>query len=255
MKKWTDDFLSQCLEGLPKDKYRKRAQDELTDHLLELAGDLESGGYSPEEAQERALELMGSPEELNPAFREEWVRRASNWKYCLVSFLKAGLDAVLVNALARWVVLMPVVLVASMWLFDHLESGSPFPVILFALVNFLPGLWFCARELHERFAIHPQRRFLLFCGLLTAWFMEMLPFFPIPYKSSGPLAVARFLQGIYQLPFFLGQFPMLILTWSTSYTAQSAFNTYCFSTLFLCVFFALFYRPKSDKPFMLSDKT
>ena len=83
----------------------------------------------------------------------------------------------------------------------------------------------------------------------------MLPFFPIPYNSSGILAVAHLLQGIYAIPFFLGQFPMLILTWSTSYTAQSAFHTYNFSTLFLCVLFALLYRPKSNKPFMLSDKT
>ena len=97
MKKWTDDFLTHALDGLPKDKYRARAKAELTDHLLELCADLESGGYSPEEAQTRALEFMGDPVELNPSFREAWVRRASNWKYCLVSFLKAGLDAVLVN--------------------------------------------------------------------------------------------------------------------------------------------------------------
>jgi len=35
------EFIDLALNGLPKDKYRRRIQAELTDHLLESADELE----------------------------------------------------------------------------------------------------------------------------------------------------------------------------------------------------------------------
>lgn len=247
---WTTEFIDLALNGLPKDKYRKRIQAELTDHLLELETELETSGLAPEAAQARALELMGDPSELNPAFRESWGRRASSWKYCLGALCKAAIHTVLVNSLTRWLVCMPILLAASRQLFEFLRSVFPFSIFLFSLVNFLPGLWFCARELSERFAIHPHRQKLLLCGLVMAWFFESLPFLSTIIHSS---VVLTFLGSIIILPMLLGQFPLAILSWASSNVNFDA-SVYFLFTLILSVLFALFYRPKSSKPFLLSDK-
>lgn len=251
MKKWTDDFLARCLDGLPKDKYRKRTESELTDHLLELCADLESGGYSPEEAQARALELMGDPEELNPSFREEWVRRASNWKYCLSALLKAAIHAMAANIFARWILLYPILVFGHGILFDGLESGHPLSVTLFTLVNFLPGLWFCARELHERFFLHPRRTVLVCLGFLTLWVLDISPWIYPMLPNHILLTPFNIFALFFIIPTFLGQLPLELLAMDNSPAAV----WYLILSFTLCLFFARFYRPKHNRPFMLSDKT
>jgi len=250
LKKWTDEFISRALDGLPKDKYRQRAQAELTDHLLELADELESGGYSPEEAQARAAALMGNPTELNPFFREAWVRRASNWTYCLSALLKAAIHATFANIFARWILIYPILTFGHGILFDGLESGNPLPTILFTLLNFLPGLWFCARELHERFFLHPRRTILAHLGFLMLWLLDLSPWiYPmLPHHILfTPFNIFAF---FFIIPVFLGQLPLELLAMDNSPAAV----WYLILSFTLCLLFALFYRPKSSKPFLLGDK-
>lgn len=252
MKKWTDEFISATLDGLPKDKYRDRANAELADHLLELAEELEAGGYSPEEAQARALELMGDPAELNPSFQEEWVRRASNWKYCLSALLKASVHATAASLLARWILVYPILIFGRGILFDVLQRSNPLPIILFTLVNFLPGLWFCARELHERFFLHPHRTALLLSGFLMLWLLD-ISFWVYPMLPNHILLTPfNIFALLIIIPVLFGQFPLVLLSMDSSSPAASR---YLILSLSLCLLFALFFRPKHNKPFMLSDKT
>lgn len=72
---WMDGFLTQCLEGVPRGDYRDRTEQELRDHLLSLARDLEGAGYAPEETQALAQFRMGDPAELARSCVREWNRR------------------------------------------------------------------------------------------------------------------------------------------------------------------------------------
>jgi len=250
------EFIDLALNGLPKDKYRRRIQAELTDHLLELADELEVDGYSPEDVQARAIELMGDPAHLNPSFREIWIRRTSNFKYCVGAFFKAAFHAFLVNTFLRYLLTFPLAKIAASDLLESLFGyNSPIPIFLFALVYVLPGLWFSARELSERFAIHPHRKRLLLCGFLTVWFLDMLPFLPTIFDLDRLPAAFHFLTGGIRLPMYLGHLLLIALAWDNSFDMNSASIAYNFSILILCILFARFYRPKHSKPFILSDKT
>ena len=247
---WTTEFISHALDGIPKDKYLQRTKAELTDHLMELASDLESGGYSPKEAQARALELMGDPAQLNPSFREEWVRRASNWKYCLSALLKAAIHATAANIFTRWILLYPLLIFGHGVLFDVLENGNPLSVSLFTLVNFLPGLWFCARELHERFFLHPRHTVLMCIGFLSLWILDVSPWIYSLLPNHILFTPFNIFALLFILPVFFGQLPLEMLAMDASPSAV----WYLVLSFTLCLLFALFYRPKSNKPFMLSDK-
>lgn len=231
MKKWTDVYISQCLDGLPKDKYRQRAQAELTDHLLELCADLESGGYSPEEAQARAVKLMGSPAELNVSFRAEWVHRANGWKFILRNSFSMSLYTYAFNLLVRWFLIMPFLLFGKRALFDFLESDNPIPFILFSILNFLPGAWFTTREWYKSLALHPRRKRLLLLGILSACFWEIGPFL-----GTG----AAFFFLLFLPVVIAGHFPLLLLTVEASFYLVR----YAVTILLVAVSFALLYSPR-----------
>ena len=228
MKKWTDDFISCALDGLPKDKYRKRAQEELTDHLLELAADLESGGYSPEEAQARALELMGSPEELNPDFRNEWIRRASCAGYCLGRLFKWAFYGSLLNTWVRGMFFLPSILLSNLG-----ALGSPFSpaVFLFRIVCFLPGLWLTVHNIHKDFSLFPRLRkhFLYHAASLTIWLLDL-----------SPVILTIMIPPLDDVSFFFVFFsylPLIVLE-------GEFFKSYLITQAVLCIVFPYFYYPK-----------
>ena len=70
-----EDYLSQCLYGIPKSKYRERLRGELAEHLTLLESDLEAAGRPPEEAQSEALRQMGDADALNAGYRAAWLRQ------------------------------------------------------------------------------------------------------------------------------------------------------------------------------------
>lgn len=75
MKNWINDYLTRCLEGVPKGSYRDRTEKELQDHLLALSRDLKEAGHSAEEVQSLAQARMGDPAELARRYVREWRRR------------------------------------------------------------------------------------------------------------------------------------------------------------------------------------
>ncbi len=233
---WTDDFLKACLNGLPRDKYRDRARAELNDHLLNLAQDLEDSGLSPKEAQARALTLMGAPGELNGSFRAEWVRRASHWKYGLVSLFKGALHCVLVNVLVRWMLVMPVTIFGRGILIGWIEDGGLLPIVAFTLGNVALGLWFTAHEMGERFLLHPRRGGFIFFGCLLAWLWDVSPFL-INESMGFPGDICT----IFAIPVFLGQLPLLLLFQSSNRYVISYFGLSLLSALAFGVFYR---RPK-----------
>ena len=165
--KWYDSFVTSCLDGLPKDKYRKRAQAELTDHLLTLTDELAASGYSPEEAQIRAVELMGDPGELNEGFRAEWVQKAEQFSYCAPLLVSTVFVGLLLGSLLTWFILIPGTYFFP-WLFtaDHLYA-------IFYALHLVPAYWMGAKELDRAFALHPHKpRFVVF-GLVLAWSIEI----------------------------------------------------------------------------------
>lgn len=81
MQTWMKDFLERVLDPVPDPAYRRRLEQELTDHLAALCGDLEGAGYTPEEARAAALERMGDPEELARRCEEQWRQRLRSPRY------------------------------------------------------------------------------------------------------------------------------------------------------------------------------
>ena len=176
MKKWTDDFLARCLDGLPKDKYRKRAESELTDHLLELCADLESGGYSPEEAQARAVELMGKPLELKEHFHEQWKQRAEKLVFLLPVLIKSGGIGFLFRIFIRVFFIYPIWFFGAK-LFDITIPNSII-CVLFAIAGFWPSVPFIRAEIHRTFSLLDDRkknRLTCYCCVLS-WLSEFLLF-------------------------------------------------------------------------------
>ena len=81
---WAKDYIRRALAGIPKSEYRNRLRGELSDHLTQLAADLEAAGRDPEEARSEALRQMGDAETLNEDYRAEWLRQPESRRWDLV---------------------------------------------------------------------------------------------------------------------------------------------------------------------------
>lgn len=90
-----EDFLEQCLSGIPEGKYERRLRKELEGHLAALEADLTDAGYSQEEARAEAIRRMGDPAALNGSYRAEWRRRPERFGHdlmaCFCCSLLAGI--------------------------------------------------------------------------------------------------------------------------------------------------------------------
>ena len=236
---WTNEFISRALDGLPKDKYRQRAQAELMDHLLELETELEASGLTPEAAQSRAVELMGDSAQLNSSFRTQWVQWAKSWKYCIATLWKAALHALLFNVFFRWICVMPLLLagdklLGNRYLIDILSNDPPVYFVLFSALNFLPGIWFIVHELNDLLALHPRRKALLFLGVLSAWFFDVGPFLG---------GIFSFFMVFFVPVVFVGQFTLVFLAWES----PSRLFWYLVLSLTFGLILAFIYHPKRDR--------
>jgi len=218
---WTTKFIARCLDGLPKDNYRARATAELTDHLLELAEELEAGGYSPEEAQARTLELMGDPEQLNPSFRAEWVQRASRLGYCVGRVFRSAFYGILCNTLIRGMLFLPIMLLTG-----KLYSPYSPTVLLIRVVCFLPGLWLAVYNVRKDFSLFPPLRQTSLCYIasLFVWLLDL----------------SSLILGTVNLSFFFTFFsciPLIALD-------KPFILSYLLTQGCLCVVLPLFYRTR-----------
>lgn len=71
---WMDDFIENTLEKVPEGRYRKRAEEELRDHLETQCRTLTEAGRTAEEAQTEALRVMGEPRKLQVEYEAAWRR-------------------------------------------------------------------------------------------------------------------------------------------------------------------------------------
>ncbi len=74
------EYLERCLSGVPRSRYRLRLREELEGHLADLTEGYLARGCGETEAEERAMEKLGSPERLREEFREAWRRQPERWR-------------------------------------------------------------------------------------------------------------------------------------------------------------------------------
>jgi len=160
---WAEEYLSECLAGIPKSKYRARLRGELEEHLALLERDLETVGYAPEDARREALEQMGDAESLNEGYRAEWFRQPERRRWDLTrelyGCLLAGLSVV---------VLFP--LFGMLWNRWDTPLRHP-PTWVFGAVVFLCAALPNAFFLRYVFRGRKDCRIQLESGLCTTWLL------------------------------------------------------------------------------------
>ena len=158
---WAEEYLSDCLAGIPKSKYRERLSGELEEHLALLLGDLEKAGRSPEEARREALEQMGDAETLNADYRAAWLRRPERVRWdlsrmacgCVIAGVSSFFGFVILGVL--WDAGSGPLRNAPMWVFGAL---------LYACTA-VPNALFLRSAFHER----ANRCALIVAGMLFTW--------------------------------------------------------------------------------------
>ena len=176
---WAEEYLSQCLSGIPKCKYRARLRGELAEHLALLERDLETVGYAPEEARTEALRQMGDAEALNEGYRAEWFRQPERRRWDLSRMLYGCLQAGMST-----MVVFP--FFAEFWSQWDMPLRHP-PEWLFGVAMFLIAALPNAVFLHVAFRGRADRRRLLICGLLLTWLLGhglMLLLIAIVFQQS-----------------------------------------------------------------------
>ena len=158
---WAEDYLSQCLSGIPKSKYRARLRSELEEHLAQLEDDLQAAGRGPEEAQSEALRQMGDAETLNEDYRAEWFQQPERRRWDLTRELYGCLLAGFLSFLASTVL-------GVLWnIFDGPLRSAPIWIsgVALYLSAAIPDVLFLRAAFRER----TDRRKRMICGLLLMW--------------------------------------------------------------------------------------
>lgn len=87
-----EEFIRQCLEGVPEGNYRTRTEKELRDHLECQRRALLEAGRTEAEARAETLGLMGDPEKLKEEYLAAWRRslpgRLAVLGFCLRTWAK-----------------------------------------------------------------------------------------------------------------------------------------------------------------------
>ncbi len=126
---WAEDYLSQCLNGIPKSKYRERLRGELAEHLALLEDDFNKICDSSEEARSEAMRQMGDAEALNADYRAAWLRQPERrrWDFgrmacgCVIAGIFSFFGFVILSEL--WDMRNGTLRDAPMWLFGALLFG------------------------------------------------------------------------------------------------------------------------------------
>ena len=160
---WAEEFLTDCLSGIPQSKYRARLHNELEEHIKLLVNDLETAERTPEEAQAEALRQMGDADELNAGYRAAWLRQPERLRWDLSRMLFGCLQAGIST-----MVIFP--FFAELWSKWDMPLHHP-PEWLFGVVMFLIAALPNAVFLHVAFRGRADRRRLLICGLLLTWLL------------------------------------------------------------------------------------
>ena len=176
---WAEDYLSQCLSGIPKSKYRERLRGELEEHLALLEGDLKKRCDSSEEAHSDALRQMGDAKTLNADYRAAWLRQSERRRWDLTRMLYGCLQAGM-----SVMVVFP--FFAEFWSKWDMPLRHP-PEWIYGAVMFLIAALPNAVFLRLAFRGRSDRRRLLIGGLLLTWLLGhglMLLLIAIVFQQS-----------------------------------------------------------------------
>ena len=179
---WAEEYLSECLAGIPKSKYQARLRGELEEHLVLLVSDLVNIGYTPEDARREALEQMGDAEALNVDYRAAWLRQPERMRWdlsrmvcgCVIAGVFSFFGFVVLGTL--WDVWIGPLRNAPMWVFGALLYTC----------TAVPNALFLRSAFHER----ANRRTLIVAGMLLMWCVGtglMLLGFGVLYGYIFPL--------------------------------------------------------------------
>lgn len=224
MKKWTDNFLRRCLDGIPPCEYRFQLQRELEDHILCLARELEDSGASPEEARTQALILMGRPDELNKSYQALFVQRQLEAPfYILGRFFSLAMLTGLFYLLT-WFVLGRMGFTADAVFAGRVNYplyGHPWHQLIFGSVIFTIPFSINALYLRRAFRLHPYPGLMVTSGILFTWLCEKTVLFVLSSLLCGVSMldilvggwsdIAPWLNFPYILFSFLGCFVLAVL--------------------------------------------
>jgi len=229
LKKWTDEFIADVLYGLPAySEYRWQIQKELEDHLTTLALDLEDGGYTPRDARERALILMGSPKELNRSYHLRFVQRQlKDPFYALGRFfalaLLTGIYYVLTAFLLGQLGFTADAVFAGQVCFPL--YGHPLHQFVFGGTLFTVAFSLNALHLRRAFRLHPHPGMMITAGLLFTWCCEKISLFALSSLLCGVSVADIFFGGWSDVAPWLN-FPYILLTFSGCFALGALFTPF-----------------------------
>lgn len=169
MKLWIKPFVAQCVASITDPAYRRRLEKELTDHLEELAANLEQSGLTQDAARERALEKMGDPEKLREAYRQAWISHGQSLRSILWT-MTAGWCW-----MAGGYILVVFLLGLAGFGYDsgaHPIQNHPGRLLVYAGMLFLIPFFTGALRLSQGFPPSWYRDKLVTVGLLAGWLAE-----------------------------------------------------------------------------------
>ena len=227
MKKWTDEYISEVLYGLPHhSEYRWNVQQELEDHLVSLAADLEDSGYSTQDAQKRALSLMGSPDSLNKSYRLRFIQRQfKNPFYSLGRFLSLSLLTGVYYVLT-WLLLGMVGFTADISFANRVSFplyGHPLHQFIFGFIIFIIPFSLNALHLRRTFQLHPHPGIMITFGLLFTWLCEKIALFTLSSLLCGTSIADIFFGGWSDVAPWLN-FPYILFSFSACFTLAALFT-------------------------------
>ena len=170
---WAEEFLSDCLAGIPKSKYRTRLRSELAEHLALLVSDLEGVGYAPTEARTEALRQMGDAGELNAVYWAQWLKQPERVRLDRIWFVSGCMLAGVGFLLAFALILLGALILG---LFNPFAGGELLPPPWSKSLPVLSGAFLYAAAfvpnalfLRKSFRRREHRAALITAGLFLSW--------------------------------------------------------------------------------------
>jgi len=231
LKKWTDEFIARCLDGLPPhSEYRCQIQKELEDHLVTLALDLEEDGFTSQAARARALSFMGSPEKLNQSYRVRFFqRRFKDPFYVMGRFFALALLTGAYYVLT-WCFLGTVGFTADITFADRVSFplyGHPVHQFIFGFAIFVIPFSLNALHLRRTFRLHPHPDMMITTGLLFTWLCEKIALFALSSLLCGTSVSDIFFGGWSDVAPWLN-FPYILISFSGCFTLAALFTPVSF---------------------------
>ncbi len=186
-----NEFLDQCLSGIPEGRYARRLRKELESHLAALEADLTAAGYAPEEARAEAVRRMGDPAALNRDYLAQWRRSLEGRLYGLGQGV-GDMVICLAGSAVSWLcaIMLALAISAANDSMGSMMGVSTARAALRLIVVYLVTYPVDAVFLWAAFRGRPGKRLRVTAGLLMTWAVEKI------YEFSMFQIPAALLPGV-----------------------------------------------------------